>query len=141
MGGKQRMGPVSSASATARGRRFSIQEAACVVAYSLLETCRISEVHRLRSTQFDDPALIYEAPEEHRTANQPSLCETLKRLGYSHNNQVRLYGQVFDLVSDPVQVSNSLVFVDALERESGQFRRVRIPRTIIQMARMKGRAA
>ena len=101
----------------------------------------ISEVHRLRSTQFEDPVLIDEAPEEHLRQTQPSLCDALKRLGYSRNNQVRLYGQVFDLVSDPIKVSENFVFVDALERESGQLRRVRIPRTIIQMARMKGRAA
>lgn len=98
-------------------------------------------MHRLRSTQFDDPIPIGEAPEEHRGRNQPSLCETLKRLGYARDNQVRLYGQVFDLVSDPIKVSESLVFVDALEQKSGQFKRVRVPRTIIQMARMKGRAA
>ena len=95
----------------------------------------------MRSTQFDEHFPIEEAPEEHRGRNQPSLCETLKRLGYAHDNQVRLYGQVFDLVSDPVSVSENFVFVDALERKSGQFRRVRIPRTIIRMARMKGRAA
>jgi hypothetical protein len=95
----------------------------------------------LRSTQFDDRFLIEEEPEEHRRPNQPSLCETLKRLGYARDNQVRLYGQVFDLVSDPVRLSENFVFVDAVERKSGQFRRVRIPRTIIQMARMKGRAA
>ena len=95
----------------------------------------------MRSTQFDDPVPIDEAPEEHRRRNQPTFCETLKRLGYAHDNQVRLYGQVFDLVSDPVKVSEDFVFVDALEQKSGQLRRVRIPQTIIQMARMKGRAA
>ena len=96
---------------------------------------------KLRSTQFGEPLPIDEAPEEHQRRNQPSLCEALKRLGYSHNNQVRLYGQVFDLVSDPVEISENLAFVDALEQKSGQFTRVRIPRTIIQIARMKGRAA
>ena len=107
--------------------------------YGWLKTARnISEVHRLRSTQFEDPILIDEAPEEHLRQTQPSPCEALKRLGYSRNNQVRLYGQVFDLLSDPVKVSENLVFVDALERESGQLRRVRIPRAIIQMARMNG---
>ena len=96
----------------------------------------------MRSTQFDDHSPFEEKPEEHRPQEQPdTLCETLKRLGYARNNQVRLYGQVFDLVSDPVRLSENFVFVDAVERKSGQFRRVRIPRTIIQMARMKGRAA
>ena len=95
----------------------------------------------MRSSHFDYHLQSEEAPEEHRPRNEPSLCETLKRLGYAHNNLVRLYGELFDLVSDPVRVSENMVFVDAVERKSGQLRRVRIPRTIIQIARMKNRAA
>jgi hypothetical protein len=96
----------------------------------------------MRSTQFDDHLPFEEEPEEHRGRNQPdTLCETLKRLGYAKNNQVRLYGEVFDVVSDPIRVGDDLVFVDALERKSGQVRRVRIPLTIVQMARIKRRAA
>jgi hypothetical protein len=96
----------------------------------------------MRSTQFDDHLPFEEEPEEHRARNQPdNLCETLKRLGYAQNNQVRLYGEVFDLVSAPVRVGENFVLVDALERKSGQIRRVRIPLTIVQMARIKRRAA
>lgn len=106
-----------------------------------LETARKTlEVHRLRSTQFDDSAEVDEAPEQHRTRNLPSVCETLKRQGYECGEQVKLYGQVFELASDPFSVAENVVFVDAVERKSGQFRRVRIPRTIIQMAKMKNRA-
>ena len=82
------------------------------------------------------------SPRSTARANQPdTLCETIKRLGYAQNNQVRLYGKVFDLVSDPVSVGENFVFVDALDRKSGQVRRVRIPPTIVQMARIKRRAA
>ena len=96
----------------------------------------------MRSTQFDEHFPFGEEPEEPCGRNQPdTLCETIKRLGYSKNNQVRLYGEVFDLVSDPVAIGENLVFVDALERKSGQVRRVRIPPTIVQMARVKRRAA
>jgi len=96
----------------------------------------------MRSTQFDDHSPFEEEPEEHRGRNQPdTLCETIKRLGYAQDNQVRLYGEVFDLVSDPVSVGENLVFVDALEQKSGQLRRVRIPSSIVQMARIKRRAA
>ena len=74
----------------------------------------------MRSTQVDDEFPFAEEPEEHRGRNQPdTLCEMLKRLGYAQNNQVRLYGEVFDLVSDPVPVGENFVFVDALERKSG----------------------
>jgi len=95
----------------------------------------------MRSTQFDDRLPLEEDPEEHRVRNRPdTLCETIKRLGYAQNNQVMLYGEVFDLVSNPVSVGENFVFVDALDRK-GKMRRVRIPPTIVQMARIKGRAA
>jgi hypothetical protein len=95
----------------------------------------------MRSTQFDDRLPLEEDPEEHRVRNHPdTLCEAIKRLGYAQNNQVMLYGEVFDLVSNPVSVGESFVFVDALDRK-GKLRRVRIPPTIVQMARIKRRAA
>jgi hypothetical protein len=96
----------------------------------------------MRSTQFDDRSRLEDEHEEYRGPNQAdTLCETIKRLGYAQNNQVRLYGKVFDLVSDPVSVGENLVFIDALDRQSGQVMRVRIPPTIVQMARIKRRAA
>ena len=96
----------------------------------------------MRSTQFDDHSRFEDEHEEYRAPNQTdTLCETIKRLGYAQNNQVRLYGKVFDLLSDPVSVGKNLVFIDALDRQSGQVRRVRIPPTIVQMARTKRRAA
>ena len=75
------------------------------------------------------------------TKEQITLCGRLRQLGYAQDRQVRLYGEIFELVSDPISVSDNLVFVDAVERRSGQKRRVRIPITIVQMARQQGRAA
>ena len=96
----------------------------------------------MRSTQFEDHFPFDEKPEEHHERNQlDTLCEAIKRLGYARNNRVRLYGEVFDLVSDPISVGETLVFVDAVERKSGQVRRVRIPPTIVQIARINRRAA
>lgn len=95
----------------------------------------------MRSTQFDDHARFEEeAEEQHRRSHIESLCETIKRLGYAQHNQVKLYGEVFDLVSDPVSIGENFVFVDAVDQKSGHVMRVRIPRTIVQMARKKRRA-
>ena len=96
----------------------------------------------MRSTQFDDHSPFDEKPEEHHERNQAdTLCEAIRRLGYARNNQVRLYGEIFDLVSDPISVGETLVFVEAVERKSGRIRRVRIPSTIVQIARINRRAA
>ncbi|HEY2121442.1 MAG TPA: hypothetical protein VGH37_19825 [Candidatus Acidoferrum sp.] len=96
----------------------------------------------MRSTQFDDHFPFHEKPEELRGRKEPdTLCETIKRLGFAQDNQVKLYGRVFDLVSNPIIVGDNLVFVDALEQKSGKVMRIRIPPTIVQMARIKRRAA
>ena len=62
----------------------------------------------MRSTQFEDHSRLEDGYEEYRGPNQAdTLCETIKRLGYAQNNQVRLYGKVFDLVSDPVSAAKT----------------------------------
>jgi len=65
----------------------------------------------MRSTQCDEHLPFEEEPEEHRGRKQPdTLCESLKSLGYAQSNQVVPYGEVFDLVSDPVRVGENFVF-------------------------------
>ena len=75
------------------------------------------------------------------TKQQVTLCESIKRLGFARNNQVRLYGEVFELVSDPITVGENVVFVDGLERKSSHVRRISIPLTIVNMAKQDRRAA
>lgn len=67
---------------------------------------------------------------------QATICENLRRLGYAQHNRIRLYGEVFELVSDPVRADGVMV-VDAVEQRSGQTRRLPIPLSIIQMARQE----
>jgi hypothetical protein len=74
------------------------------------------------------------------TKKQVNLCEKLKRMGFAHENQLKLYGEVFELLSDPIVVEDELVLVDAIEKRSGQLRRVRIPLPIVNMA-SRGRTA
>ena len=61
------------------------------------------------------------------------LRDYLKRLGYSANRQVRLYGANFDLTGDPIVIAEKLVLIDAVEQKSGQPRRIRIPLTILNL--------
>jgi hypothetical protein len=63
-----------------------------------------------------------------------NLCDRLKRLGYTRNVQMKLYGETFELVSDPIVVSEKLVFVDGIEKKSGERRRIRIPLVVLRMA-------
>ena len=69
------------------------------------------------------------------TATQIHLCDRLKRLGFARENHIKLYGMQFLLIGDPVVVADNAVFVYATEMKSGQLRRVRIPMTIVNIAR------
>jgi len=71
------------------------------------------------------------------TATQTHLYERLKRLGFTREKQIRLYGSQFEVVGDPIVLSDTVVFFDAVEQESGEHKRVRIPLTIVQMARQR----
>ncbi len=64
----------------------------------------------------------------------PTLCDRLKRLGYAQDIQMKLYGETFELVSDPIVVSEKLAFVDGIEKKSGERRRIRIPLVVLRMA-------
>lgn len=68
---------------------------------------------------------------------QVRLCEKLKRLGYGQNSQIRLYGDKFDVTSDPVVIAEHLVVVDAIEQKTGRPRRIRIPLNVLNMAEEK----
>jgi len=60
------------------------------------------------------------------------LCERLKQLGYAHKNRIRIYGEEFDLTSNPVAEENGYA-IEAVSRKSGEARRLRIPLSILQM--------
>ena len=62
------------------------------------------------------------------------ILERLIRLGYARDKQVKLYGQLFELVSDPIFIGE-LVVVDGLDVRSGTTKRITIPLSILTMVR------
>jgi hypothetical protein len=58
--------------------------------------------------------------------------ERLKALGYARPNRIRMYGEEFELASDPIPQENGFA-IEAVSRKSGQARRLRIPLSILQM--------
>ena len=75
------------------------------------------------------------------TSQIKRICERLKRLGFERENSVKLYGEEFQLTSDPFIVENDVIFVDAIERRSQKQRRVRIPLSIVKIASEEQSAA
>jgi len=69
------------------------------------------------------------------------LTDRLKRLGFANAKRMKLYGQEFELLSDPIVVEENAVFFEAIESRSRQPRRVRIPLNIVHMASRERQAA
>jgi len=68
------------------------------------------------------------------TRKQAALSTRLKRLGFTQGNQMRLYGEIFEFVSEPIIITDNVVLVDATDKKTGQMRRVRVPLPIVSMA-------
>jgi len=68
------------------------------------------------------------------TEQQIYLSGRLKRLGFTKGKRMKLYGEVLELVSEPILLADNVVLVDAKEAKSGQARSVRIPLPIVNMA-------
>ncbi len=75
------------------------------------------------------------------TPTQVTLTASLKRLGYTTGNQIKLYGEVLEVVSEPIVMADDTVLVDATDKKSGQSRRVSLPLPVVHMAGKKHRAA
>lgn len=73
--------------------------------------------------------------------NHTRLCERLKRLGFAQENKMKLYGQEFQLLSDPIVSGEDIVFVEVIEKKSKQQRRLRIPLPILNVANDQRTAA
>ena len=58
----------------------------------------------------------------------------LKWLGFRPGNQMKLYGETFEFLSEPIVMTDNVVLLDAIEKKTGQARRVRIPLSIVNMA-------
>lgn len=63
------------------------------------------------------------------------LSAQLRRLGFVQGNEMRLYGEVFEFLSDPIVMTDDAVFLDATEKRTGQIRRVRVPLQSVKIAR------
>lgn len=57
---------------------------------------------------------------------QLAICEKLRKLGYSRARHMRLYGEEFYLISDPIPDGDGFA-VRGVARRSGKSRYVRIP--------------
>jgi len=63
-----------------------------------------------------------------------NLNHRLKGLGFALGTQMKLYGEEFEVAGEPIIVDEKIVMVDAIEKKSGERKRVRIPLPILNIA-------
>ena len=69
----------------------------------------------------------------------PSLVETcarVKHLGYTTSGRVRLYGEEFEVVSEPFAEANGIA-VHVKSRKNPTVRVLRLPSTVVQTAKRR----
>ena len=64
--------------------------------------------------------------------DEAEFCDRLKKLGYTEHNRIRIYGEEFDLTSNPIMEEDGFA-VEAICRTSGNTRKLRIPLSIVKM--------
>ncbi len=64
------------------------------------------------------------------------ICEKLRKMGYAQQRRIRLYGEEFDLVSNPVADGGGFA-VEAIARRSGTQRRIGVPMSLVVTIRQE----
>jgi hypothetical protein len=64
------------------------------------------------------------------------ICEKLKHLGYARSNHICLYGEQFQLVSDPFPHETGIA-IEVIKRDNKDPRTVKLPLPILKMAMPK----
>ena len=77
------------------------------------------------------------------TSSPPSvveICARVKHLGYTTSGKVRLYGEEFEVVSEPFADADGIA-VHAKSRKNPKVRVLRLPTTVVQTAKSRPRVA
>jgi hypothetical protein len=64
------------------------------------------------------------------------VCEKLRKMGYAPERHIRLYGEEFYLVSNPVADGEGFA-VEGIARRSGARRRIRVPLSLVVTIRLE----
>lgn len=80
-----------------------------------------------------DPITIDTSRYEHRFVE---LCDRLKKMGYAESKHIRIYGQEFELISNPFPQGNGIA-IQAVSTKEKQARTLHLPLPVLQMVSAK----
>jgi hypothetical protein len=72
----------------------------------------------------------------HESPSIDEICASVKRLGYAARERIRLYGEEFEVISDPFPDADGIA-INVRSKKGTNSRVVRLPSTILQS--VKGR--
>jgi hypothetical protein len=72
------------------------------------------------------------APANQESSELNQLCERLKDMGYAESKRIRIYGQEYEVISNPFP-KNRGIAVEAQPKGTKQKRVVQLPLPILQM--------
>lgn len=78
-----------------------------------------------------------------RNIESPSvseICAQVKHLGYSTSKRVRLYGEDYEVVSDPFPEADGIA-VHVTTKKDSKVRVLQLPATVLQSAKRRRKAA
>jgi hypothetical protein len=68
------------------------------------------------------------------------VCVRLQKMGYARSKHIRMYGQEFEVVSDPFPQGDGIA-IQAFSKRETQARTLRLPLSILQVVTRKKQAA
>jgi hypothetical protein len=105
-----------------RNQHDAISSAGCVGAYNEVIMANIES----GNLQSDIP----------ETQTVLETCARVKHLGYTTSGRVRLYGEEFEVVSEPFAEANGIA-VRVTSRKNPNVRILRLPSTVLQTAKRR----
>jgi len=60
------------------------------------------------------------------------VCDQLQRMGYAQSKRIRIYGQEFEVVSNPFPHGDGIA-IQAFSKRETQTRTLRLPLPVVQM--------
>lgn len=66
-----------------------------------------------------------------QSSSVAEICESVKRLGYAASQNIRLYGEEFEVISDPFPESGGIA-VRVRTKRNEEIRLVQLPATVLQ---------
>lgn len=78
--------------------------------------------------------MMFMSSHREQSSSVVEICESVKRVGYGPSQNIRLYGEEFEVISDPFPEAGGIA-VRVRTKKSEEIRVVQLPATVLQSVR------